>query len=38
MQPAFLDQYSREKPGYDPYDTATHRSTPDIWMAKRKRA
>ena len=35
---AFLDDYTREKPGYDPYDTARHRSTPDIWMSKRKRA
>jgi hypothetical protein len=35
---AFLDEFVREKRGYDPYDTASHRSTPDIWMAKRKRA
>lgn len=35
---AFLDEYTCEKPGYDPYDTCRHRSTPDIWVNKRKRA
>jgi hypothetical protein len=35
---AFLDEYSCEKRGYDPYDTARHRSTPDIWTSKHKRA
>ena len=34
---AFLDEYSCEKRGYDPYDTAKGRA-PDIWMSKRKRA
>lgn len=35
---AFLDEYTCEKPGYDPYDTCRHRATPDIWVNKRKRA
>jgi hypothetical protein len=35
---AFLDEYSCEKRGYDPYDTSSHRATPDIWASKRKRA
>jgi len=34
---AFLDDYTCEKRGYDPYDTST-RAKPDIWAAKRKRA
>ena len=34
---AFLDEYTCEKRGYDPYDTAKGRA-PDIWMSKRKRA
>jgi hypothetical protein len=32
-----LDQYVREKRGYDPYDTSKGRS-PDIWSTNRKRA
>jgi len=32
-----LDQYVREKRGYDPYDTSRGRA-PDIWSTKRKRA
>ena len=35
---AFLDEYTCEKRGYDPYDTSSHRATPDIWSSKRKRA
>jgi len=35
---AFLDEYSCEKRGYDPYDTSRHRATPDVWVNKRKRA
>jgi len=34
---AFLDEYTCEKRGYDPYDTSRRRA-PDIWMSKRKRA
>jgi hypothetical protein len=34
---AFLDEYTCEKRGYDPYDTSKGRA-PDIWMSKRKRA
>jgi hypothetical protein len=34
---AFLDQYTCEKRGYDPYDTSRGRA-PDIWMSRRKRA
>jgi hypothetical protein len=34
---AFLDEYTCETRGYDPYDTAKGRA-PDIWMSKRKRA
>jgi hypothetical protein len=34
---AFLDEYTSEKRGYDPYDTSKGRA-PDIWMSKRKRA
>jgi len=34
---AFLDEYTCEKRGYDPYDTSTA-GKPDIWSAKRKRA
>jgi hypothetical protein len=34
---AFLDEYSCEKRGYDPYDTSKGRG-PDIWMSRRKRA
>lgn len=37
IQLAFLDEYSCEKRGYDPYDTSK-RATPDIWASKRKRA
>jgi hypothetical protein len=33
-----LDEYTCEKRGYDPYDTVRNRSTPDIWVNKRKRA
>jgi hypothetical protein len=33
---AFLDEYTREKRGYDPYDTSKGRA-PDIWMSKPKR-
>jgi hypothetical protein len=33
---AFLDDYTCEKRGYDPYDTSRGRA-PDIWMSKRKR-
>jgi hypothetical protein len=33
----FLDEYTCEKRGYDPYDTST-KATPDIWASKRKRA
>jgi hypothetical protein len=33
----FLDDYTREKQGYDPYDTSRGRK-PDIWRTKRKRA
>jgi len=33
---AFLDEYTCEKRGYDPYDTSRGRA-PDIWMSKRKR-
>jgi hypothetical protein len=34
---AFLDDYTCEKRGYDPYDTSRARS-PDVWTSKRKRA
>jgi hypothetical protein len=34
---AFLDEYTCERRGYDPYDTSKGRA-PDIWMSKRKRA
>jgi hypothetical protein len=34
---AFLDEYTSEKRGYDPYDTSKARA-PDIWATKRKRA
>jgi hypothetical protein len=34
---AFLDEYTGENRGYDPYDTSKGRA-PDIWMSKRKRA
>ena len=34
---AFLDDYTCEKRGYDPYDTSRN-LTPDIWASKRKRA
>ena len=34
---AFLDEYTCEKRGYDPYDTSRGRA-PDIWRSKRKRA
>jgi hypothetical protein len=34
---AFLDDYTCEKRGYDPYDTSRGQA-PDIWMSKRKRA
>ena len=34
---AFLDDYTCEKQGYDPYDTCRNRATPDIWVNKRKR-
>jgi hypothetical protein len=34
---AFLDEYTCEKRGYDPYDTSKGRA-PDVWMSKRKRA
>jgi hypothetical protein len=34
---AFLDEYTCEKRGYDPYDTS-RTATPDIWASKRKRA
>jgi hypothetical protein len=34
---AFLDDYTCEKRGYDPYDTSRGRS-PDVWTSKRKRA
>ena len=34
---AFLDEYTCEKSGYDPYDTAKGRA-PDVWASKRKRA
>lgn len=34
---AFLDDYTCETRGYDPYDTSKGRA-PDIWKAKRKRA
>jgi len=37
IKPAFLEEYTRERQGYDPYDTSTGRS-PDVWRAKRKRA
>jgi hypothetical protein len=37
IQLAFLDEYSCEKKGYDPYDTSKDRR-PDVWAAKRKRA
>ncbi len=33
----FLEDYTCEKRGYDPYDTSKHRG-PDIWTRKRKRA
>ena len=35
---AFLDDYTCEKRGYDPYDTSRYRAVPDIWVNKRKRA
>jgi hypothetical protein len=34
---AFLDEYTCERRGYNPYDTSKGRA-PDIWMSKRKRA
>jgi hypothetical protein len=34
---AFLDEYTCERRGYDPYDTSKGRA-PDIWMSQRKRA
>jgi hypothetical protein len=34
---AFLDEYTCEKRGYDPYDTSKGRA-PDIWTSKPKRA
>jgi hypothetical protein len=34
---AFLEEYSCESRGYDPYDTSK-KATPDIWASKRKRA
>jgi len=34
---AFLDEYTSERRGYDPYDTSKS-LTPDIWASKRKRA
>jgi hypothetical protein len=34
---AFLDEYTDEKRGYDPYDSSKGRA-PDIWASKRKRA
>jgi hypothetical protein len=37
LQLGFLDEYTCEKSGYDPYDTSRGRS-PDIWASKRKRA
>jgi hypothetical protein len=33
----FLDNFTCEKQGYDPYDTSRGRK-PDIWRTKRKRA
>jgi hypothetical protein len=32
----FLDEYTCEKHGYDPYDSSRGRA-PDIWSTKRKR-
>jgi hypothetical protein len=37
MTLGFLDGYTCEKQGYDPYDTTRNRK-PDIWRQKRKRA
>jgi hypothetical protein len=37
IQLAFLDEYTCEKRGYDPYDTSKARA-PDIWASKHKRA
>ncbi len=37
IQLAFLDEYTCEKRGYDPYDNSKSR-VPDIWARKRKRA
>jgi len=34
---AFLDEYTCDRKGYDPYDTSRGR-VPDVWRAKRKRA
>jgi hypothetical protein len=34
---AFLDDYTGEERGYDPYDTSKNRGR-DVWMSKRKRA
>jgi hypothetical protein len=34
---AFLDEFSCEKRGYDPYDSGKARG-PEIWGSKRKRA
>jgi hypothetical protein len=34
---AFLDEYTCEKRGYDPYDTSRDRA-PDAWTSKPKRA
>jgi hypothetical protein len=34
---SFLDDYEREKRGYDPYDTSKGLA-PDIWSTKGKRA
>jgi hypothetical protein len=37
IQLAFLEDFTRERRGYDPYDSSKSRS-PDIWALKRKRA
>lgn len=37
LQLAFLEDFSHERQGYDPYDSSKSRS-PDIWANKRKRA
>jgi hypothetical protein len=36
IRPEFLDEYTCEKQGYDPYDTSK-RLAPDVWTSKRKR-